>query len=217
MQKGSIVRRLISALLATFVFSCVIGVQPATAKPDRKLQTTLAELWKTILETPKPDNPFGTGDSCVELGSRVVAPFGPLGDEPTTCTVRPGTKIFVTAVSWECSTVETPPSYGADEAQLRACAREAVKGFTSRSITVDGRPVEVTRVETPLIPLDLPVDNILEVSPQPALSVGVGWVALLKPLPPGTHRVVIRYSGTDPFGKPVNVTNPTTIIVKRGR
>ena len=103
-----------------------------------------------------------------------MAPFAPLSAKSVTCTVKPGTKIFVTAVSWECSSVEDPPSYGADEAAQRACAREAIKGFTRHSVTVDGRPVRVRRVETAQIPLDLPDENILGVPPQKASSVAAG-------------------------------------------
>jgi hypothetical protein len=37
-------------------------------------------MWKSVLETPTPQNPFAGGDPlCVDLGG-VVAPFGAPGD-----------------------------------------------------------------------------------------------------------------------------------------
>ena len=65
----------------------------------------------------------------------------------------------------------------------------------------------MAEVETPLLNIVLPAGNIFD---QPAgtqgLSVGHGWVVLLNPLPPGTHKIVI---GTAP---PI-----TTMIVVKPR
>jgi hypothetical protein len=47
--------------------------------------------------------------------------------------------------------------------------------------------------------------------------VGKGWVTLLPPLPPGTHKVTIRNTGTDWNGDPVDITTTTTIVVGRRR
>jgi len=74
----------------------------------------------------------------------------------------------------------------------------------------------VTEVETPVLNITLPKDNIFEGPPlnQPpgttGQSVGRGWVALLHPLTPGTHTIVI-----DPaVGLPGPIT--TKIIVQPG-
>ena len=68
------------------------------------------------------------------------------------------------------------------------------------TVTVDGKSVPVTVVETPLLNITLPADNIF--GPLPAgtqgLSVGRGWVALLHPLTPGTHTIVIDTDPADP-------------------
>ncbi len=189
-----ITRILVLAAIALF------AVAPAaSAVPTRKLDAHLAALWTTVLETPSAQNPFGTGGpafACFDLG-RTVAPFGPRGVE--SCTVKPGTKVFVAAASFECSTFE---GNGTTEAELRACARES-DADVAPTVTVDGKTVPVAEVETPLLNIVLPADNIFD---QPAgtqgLSVGHGWVALLHPLTPGTHTIVI---GT---------TITTTIVVK---
>jgi hypothetical protein len=157
-----------------------------------KLGADLAALWTTVLQTPSPQNPFGSGGAaftCLNLGG-TVAPFGPNGVK--SCTVKPGTKIFIAASSVECSTFE---GNGTTEAELRTCARQADLQ-AAPSITVDRKPVPVTEAETRLLHIVLSENNIFG---QPAgttgLSVGHGWVALLHPLTPGTHTIVIHRAG----------------------
>ena len=65
------------------------------------------------------------------------------------------------------------------------------------AVTLDGKSVPVTLVDTPLLHIVLPEDNIFDDPPeaQPAgtfQSVGRGWVALLHPLTPGTHEIRIE-------------------------
>ena len=184
-----------------------LAAPAASAAPATKLDANLAAMWTTVLQTPSAQNPFGSGgpaSECINLGG-TVAPFGPSG--ATSCTVKPGTKIFVAASSFECSTFpgDTNPA-SPTEAQLRACA-VSNDAQSAPSVTVDGRSVPVTEAETGLLNIVLPADNLFG---QPAgttgLSFGHGWVALLNPLTPGTHTVV--GSGSATF--------TTTIIVKPG-
>ena len=73
-------------------------------------------------------------------------------------------------------------------------------------MTLDGKVVPVTEVETSLLNIVLPPDNILGVTAEQGLqgqSVAHGWVTLLHPLTPGTHTI----------GLP-NIT--TTILVNTG-
>jgi hypothetical protein len=78
-----------------------------------------------VLPTPAPQKPFGTGGpatACCDLG-RTVAPFGP--DNVDSCTVTPGTRLFVSGYTAECSTFPgDTPGMAATEKQLRACARK---------------------------------------------------------------------------------------------
>ena len=76
------------------------------------------------------------------------------------------------------------------------------------AVTVDGKSVSVTLVETPLLNIVLPADNIFgpDASGE-GLSVGAGWVALLHPLTPGTHTIHIVNDVSD-------IT--TEIVVKPG-
>ena len=181
-----------------------VAAPAASAVPVKKLDETLGALWTAVLETPSAQNPFGTGGSgfaCWDLGG-TVAPFAPTSVE--SCTVKPGTKIFVAASSVECSTFE---GNGTTEPQLRECARLGDLQVAP-TVTVDGTSVAVTEVETRLLHIVLPADNIFGLpAGTEGLSVGHGWVALLHPLTPGTHTVVID-NGTS--------TITTTIIVQPG-
>lgn len=197
--------RLARILLLAAVTLCV-AAPAASAVPVKKLDKKLGALWTTVLETPDAQNPFGTGGSafaCIDLG-RTVAPFAPLPGVES-CTVKPGTKIFVAAASVECSTFE---GNGTTEDELRVCARQG-DVQVAPTVTVDGKSVLVAEVETRLLHIVLPDDNLFG---QPAgtqgLSVGHGWVTLLHPLKPGTHTIVIR------IGAETTIT--TKILVKPG-
>jgi hypothetical protein len=189
-------------LLAAIPF--LVALPAASAVAANKLDDNLASLWTTILETPSAQNPYGTGGSayaCFDLGG-TVAPFAPTGVQ--SCTVKPGTKVFIAANSFECSTFE---GNGTTEVQLRTCAR-ANDAQVAPTVTLDGKSIAIAEVETPLLNIVLPAGNIFD---EPAgtqgLSVGHGWVALLNPLTPGTHTIVIGANGA---------TITTTIVVKPG-
>jgi hypothetical protein len=62
---------------------------------------------------------------------------------------------------------------------------------TAPSVTLDGHSVPVKAVETRLMNIVLPADNIFGLpAGTTGLSVGHGWVAHLDPLTPGTHTIV---------------------------
>jgi hypothetical protein len=192
-----IVTRAVIVLAATLGIA-LAQVVPASATAAKKSDGNLAALWTTVLQTPSAQNSFGDGGSafaCWHLGG-TVAPFGPSGVE--SCTVKSGTKIFVVGSSVECSTFE---GNGTTEAELRDCAR--VSDALAPLVTLDGRRLPLTEVETRLLNVVLPENNILgQPSGTSGLSVAHGWVALLHPLPPGTHTIVI------------NSTITTTIVVR---
>lgn len=214
----------LSRVLVVALVTLGVAAPSAAAVPHEKLGSTLGAMWKKILETPTPQNPFGGGSTlCVDLGG-VVAPFS-AGAASITCTVKPGTRIFVAAWSAECSTLEGSPFFGSDRATLRACARAVNDGITAVSVTLDGKPVGPTRVSSPLQRLNLPSDNIFgadsgscctQPGGLPYLFVANGWVALLHPLRPGTHTITIDVAGAFP-DETFPIHNTTTIIVKPGR
>lgn len=181
-----------------------VAASPTSAAPVKKLEDTLGALWTTVLQTPSAQNAFGTGGSafaCWDLDG-TVAPFAIRGVE--SCTVKPGTKIFVAAASVECSTFE---GNGTTDTKLRNCANQS-DVQVSPAVTVDGTPVEVTEVETRLLSIVLPAASIFDLpAGTQGLSVGHGWVAVLHPLTPGTHTIVIDTGASE-------IT--TTIVVQPG-
>ena len=204
---------------ALIVVAAILGIMfaqvvPASATPAKKLPSILAASWTAVLQTPADQSPFGSGGpetGCVDLGGTLAPgwPFGFTGDR--SCTVKPGTKIFVTAASFECSTIPGDDGGpGLAEPQLRACARDLTLNVapTAPTVFLDGRSVLITAVETQLLHPDLPVGNIFGAPAGTYRSVAHGWVALLRPLTPGTHTIVI-------IGGLVS-TVTTTIVVKPG-
>lgn len=184
-----IVRMLLVAVSMLFaaISSVAVG-SPAMAVPKKDLNDHLAAVWTTVLELPNPENPFSGGPPflCLDLDG-AVAPFALFGVDPS-CTVKPGTKLFVIASTYECSSFE---GHGSTEPVLRACAKEA-DADVAPVVTLDGKTVRVVEVETPLLEIVLPGDNVFGLpAGSEGPSVGHGWVALLHPLTPGSHTIFI--------------------------
>jgi hypothetical protein len=183
-----------------------VAAPSAGAAPTKRLDAQLGALWTAVLQTPSGENPFGTGgpaSACWRLDG-TVAPFGP-PPGVSSCTVKPGTRILVAANSVECSTFE---GNGTTDAELRSCAREGDLQLAP-SVTVDGAAVQVSEVETALLDVVLPADNLFGLAEgTEGLSVAHGLVALLNPLTPGTHQIVITINP--------QTTITTTIVVAPG-
>jgi len=177
-------------------------VAPASATTTRKLESNLAELWTTVLETPADRNPFTQNFdprfACWNLDHSTVAPFA--GGPEFSCTVKTGTKLFIAAFSTECSTFdddcgrETGPDgcRGTAAEELLQCAIDADKVQAGVKVTLDDRSVPLTDVEAPGLKIVLPANNIFGEPPRKeGLSSAHGLVALLHPLTTGTHEIKI--------------------------
>ena len=141
----------------------------------------------------------------------LVGSFLPEPDVARTCTVPVGVHLYVPLVGAGCSTVEPPPFFGRDEAELRACVDQLVDQVGPQTLRVDGAavPLEGYRVQSPLFSLALPPDNFLQVPPAVTESVTDTYAVLLAPLPVGTHTIVTE--GAYPGGPPMTLTY--TIVV----
>jgi hypothetical protein len=201
------VPRLARTLLLAAVTCCLLA--PSASAHSTGL--LLGDLWTKVLETPSPENPFVTGEAaCVHLRGNTVAPFTPTGfPQDSTCTVRRGTKIFVAGSTYECSSFVPGDhlGFGTTEAELRECAVQT-DAQAPPGVTVDGRSVTLTAVESRLLRIHLPRDNVFGVTgaERRGQSVAHGWVVLLKRLARGTHTIVIELDA--------ETTITTTIIVK---
>jgi hypothetical protein len=176
--------RLCRVLLIAVV--ALAAVAPSASAAPTGLGGTLGALWTKVLETPTPDNPLAGGDQCVVLGGKIVAPFGGGSFE---CTVKAGTRIFIAAWTTECSTFAGDcGGPGSNEAQLRAAAVAADAGITA-TVTINGQPVALSSVETGLLTIQLPQDNLFGATgaARKGLSVAHGFVYLTDPLAPGTY------------------------------
>lgn len=214
--------RRLSRVLVVVAFVLGIAAPAASASSQRRLAHDLAGFWTYVLQTPAPQNPFTSDNNrCHQLGDQLLAPLQPFAPPgvATTCTVKPGTSVFVGEMSAECSTAEAPPFHGNNPAQLRECIRSVLLGpagsFNHHELTLDGNRVPVTLVQTPLMRVNIPPDNMLGVPPQEALSVGMGWVALLHPMTPGVHHLAFTFGGTFQ-GVPLLEHSTIEIIVKPG-
>jgi len=160
----------------------------------------LGQFWAVQLENP--GDAFLGG--CLTLGKRgkIAAP-APDENFTATCTVKPGTPVYIAPGS-ECSDVEDPPFFGADEAAQRECAIAFDRDFFVRvEVSVDGAaPLDVLepRFEdvSPQMSVDLAPDNFLGVPPQAATFVAHAWAFLVRGLTPGEH--VIDVVTEDPDG-----------------
>jgi hypothetical protein len=178
--------RVIGALVGAL--GLLLGMAPAAgAAPVGQLDRNLAQLWTSVFETPGAQNSFGTGGqdfACWDLDG-TVAPFDPV--QVDSCTVGTGRWLFVTAASFECSTLE---GNGTTETELRTCARQKDQQIAPL-VTVDGRPVRVSEAETPLLDVVVPTDHLTGVPSGAGQLVAHGWVVLVHPLSVGSHTVKI--------------------------
>jgi hypothetical protein len=211
---------LVLALVTLALVGHTASAQDATPAPAGVVLPPDAEVaglslaeWKTrwwqwFESLPEASHPLfdETGERCSYGQS---GPVFFLASAPAsvarTCTVPRGVTLLVPVVDAECSTVEPPPFFGRDEAELRACAVEAVNQavgteITAMEVRVDGEVIEDLapyRVSTPLFPLVLPPGNLLGTTASVADSVADGYQVLLAPLPEGEHVITISVPGSD--------------------
>jgi hypothetical protein len=212
--------------VAAVALACGIAAPAAFATSESQLARDLNGMWAFVIQAPVSQNPFtSTNNRCVHLAPQLLAPmqaFAPPGVS-SSCTVKQGTRVFISELSTECSTAEPPPFHGNNPAQLRACDHSNLFGpnghFFTHRVTFDGQNVPLTLVTAPPQQVNVPADNILGPPTPPAqqaTSVAEGWLAVLHPMTPGIHQIVIHFGGTF-LGKPGEEVNHITIIVKRRR
>jgi hypothetical protein len=181
----------------------------------------LGEEFRQIIELPVAENPFANaGDSCFTTGHRKKVLIAWARHEAPTCSVKQGTPIFVTAYFWECSNTEMDPSAGGEtEAGQRQCALKELREngvFDAILVSIDARrPVDIYSdrflAVSPQMTADLPDPNILEVPDRETTFVAAAWVAMIRPLPPGTHTIRVE------LVKPDEPADVREVIVKVGR
>ena len=171
----------------------------------------LGEEIRQLIELPPAENPLlGKGDSCFATGHKNKVLIAWTRPEAPTCTVKPGTPIFVTTFFWECSNTEQDPlsAGGETPAGQRRCALNSLRAqgvFDAIMVSIDGRPPVNVHSDrylavSPQMTAELPAPNILGVPERETTFVAAAWVAMIRPLPPGTH--TIRVETVPPSGPP---------------
>jgi len=159
----------------------------------------LAAWWQYILSVPADQNPLGDApEACILqwVGNVGLVIANSASDTP--CAVPAGKMLFVEVLGAECSTLEEPPFYGGNEAELRTCAQGFVPQDLQASIDgVEVRNVSTYIVTSPLYDFAVPEDNVLGVpGGGSGQSVASGAYLMLSPLSPGTHTIHVH--GTYP-------------------
>lgn len=181
-----------------------------------------ARWWQWATSMPEEINPNfdPTGERCgygqfgpVFFTPAGLAPSPDDGAAPIRCVVPEGTGLFVSLGGTECSTVEPPPYFGRNEAELRECAALQSDTFTSVEATVNGvdlPDIERYRTDSPLFTLNFPEDNFFGVPEGAALSVSNGYSLLIAPPPPGEYDLTFS---TVSEGSPDRSTFSLTVVV----
>jgi hypothetical protein len=186
----------------------VVGGAPAA----ELLGQTFADFYASGLGDP--------AHACERFGPRDrVLAIGATGGE-VTCTIKPGTPVFIGGFGAACSDVEPAPFFGADAPAQRACAmawvEEHVVSFTA---TVNGgAPIVLSApaylVTSPQVRVTVPEDSAVGLPPGPATLVAHAYAAVLRGLRPGIHTITFDVVITD---GPYPSTTVTLEVVPPGR
>lgn len=119
-----------------------VRVRPADNVQGNSGADLIGDWYAQNMALPASNAPFGgTADKCLDLGrhGRVANPAGGLiSAAGMTCAIRQDRPVVVVMSSADCSDVEDPPFFGADEAAQRACAIENLLGVSSIDVSIDG-------------------------------------------------------------------------------
>ncbi len=159
-----------------------------------------ARNWQWAVSLPEAANPNfdPTGVTCGygQSGPVFFLPASYTEEPPSdlTCIVPAGTALLVSVGGSECSTVEPPPFFGRDEAELAACAEAFTDTITSMEASIDGEPVtelERYRAQSPLSTLLFPEENFFGVPAGVAHFVADGYAFIIAPPPPGEYAITV--------------------------
>jgi hypothetical protein len=170
-----------------------------------------ARWWQWFLSLPSTSNPVADC-SVGQLGS-VWFLVGVPGPTTINCTVPNGKALLFPIINTECSNLESPPFFGATEADRRVCARSIVDGAADLAVTVDGRSIQNLtnyRFSSPNFMFTSPPSSLSGVPAGSGESVGDGFYLMLVPLSTGTH--IIHFTGSFPaFSFTIDTTYNLTV------
>ena len=182
----------------------------------------IGEQLRQVLELPLDVNPAAGADNCLSAGHKkkvLLLWTRRAPEEEPVCNVKPGTPVFFYGLGGDCSDVESDPFFGATEEEQRQCMLDFLRPtpFDAILVSIDGGPPVNIGLDNFLAvseqgTVDLPDPNILGVpGNQSATFVAAGYVALVRPLRPGTHRITVTI-----VGGPFAGTNSAVVNVVPG-
>jgi hypothetical protein len=194
-------------------------LEPDEAYGGATLGEWIARNWQWAVSLPEASNPNfdPTGEWCGygQSGPVFFLPASYTEEPPSdlTCVVPAGTALLVSVGGSECSTVEPPPFFGRNEAELAACAEAFTDTIVEMEASVDGQPVadlERYRAQSPLSTFLFPEDNFFGVPAGVAQFVADGYAFIIAPPPPGEYEISVstQFEGDE---APLGVT--MTVIV----
>ena len=145
-----------------------------------------------FLGLPAEGHPM-TVDDCQagQEGDAFIIPSTYFGNTlQTTCTVSADQHIIVSPGSISCSR-----EAGDSDEALLACAENARPEFANLSVSVDGELIPMIDdywAVSPITPVELPEGNLFGMPAGVLDIVGGGWYAMLEPLAPGSHTIVVH-------------------------
>lgn len=175
-------------------------LSPDEAYGGATLGEWIARNWQWAVSLPQESNPNfdPTGTTCGygQSGPVFFLPASYTEEPPTdlTCVVPAGTALLVSVGGSECSTVEPPPFFGRDEAELAACAEAFTDTIVAMEASIDGEPVtdlERYRAQSPLSTFWFPEDNFFGVPGGVASFVADGYSFIIAPPPPGEYAITV--------------------------
>jgi hypothetical protein len=212
-----------------------VGLPAQAASKDSRIQDAskrlagftagqlIGEELRQVLELPLDVNPAAGADTCLFAGHKqkvlLLWTRRPPAEEVPVCEVKPGTPVFFYALGGECSDVEPPPFFGATAEEQRQCMLDFLRPqdrpppFDAIEVRIDGGPPVNIGLDRYLAVSEqgtvfLPDPNVLGVEGnRQATFVAAGYVALVRPLPPGSHTITVTIVGGDFAGTNVGVVN----------
>jgi hypothetical protein len=206
-QKEGPMRRRLVPLFALVVVTTIGAMAPAQAGPVLPFQAhprghSYQEWMRVVGQFFLGDasNPLiaGLEGDCGELIGGVFVMAGPIdvGVE-FDCDVPVGTPILLS----HAGLFATEGIDGDTDAELAAVAKAGFT-YTSNSLSVDGRPIEVRDIDAGVFDVDAQAgsfyDTVLGVGTGDIRTALIGDVVFLHPLPPGDHtiRTEITFTGS---------------------
>lgn len=192
-------------LLGAAVALCAAPAAARSERPSRGVQVVPAHVIHGVTGGQLAGVDFARGYSgvptpdCLRLGRIAeILQVGPNGGT-VTCTVKPGTPIFVFGFGSACSDIDPEPFFAIGEAAQRTCARENThESVLEVHVTVDGgTPVSIGsdrfEVTSPQVTAAVPEDNPFGVpAGTTAHLVSDIYAAAIRSLTPGQHTILVE-------------------------